>query len=54
MVASMKRWPIIRHLRWLYHYYGFYTWWHQVGQHLGAFPSPYDLQFLDDIWEGKA
>lgn len=51
----MKRWPIIRHIRWLY-----YDWrvhqhaatWGSIGIGLGH-PNQSDLDYLKLIWEGK-
>jgi hypothetical protein len=51
----MKRWPIIRHIRWLY-----LT--HRVNQHyrtwlaLGYLPvnADSDYEHLDKIWRGEA
>lgn len=50
----MKRWPGIRHLRWLYHARQLQKWhdlwvpWYAL--HL----AESDLAYLDAIWEGKA
>ena len=52
----MKRWPIIRHIRCLYHAYWVFRWakqCRQVGLGLGD-PHPADLEHLDAIWEGRA
>lgn len=49
----MKRWPIIRHVRWLNLSYGYWKWWHDIGHVLGAFPNPADMQYLQDVWEGR-
>lgn len=50
----MKRWPIIRHIRWLYHtrqvnrHYAFY-------RSLGMLPvhAEHDYAVLDEIWRGE-
>jgi hypothetical protein len=53
-IAAMKRWPIIRHARWLY-------WAIQVERHyqfwrmLGALPvfRDRDEEVLNQIWRGE-
>jgi len=50
---TLKRLPIIRHLRWYWHARKFYRWWYGLGWHLWVFPNPADLEFLDDVWKGK-
>lgn len=50
----MKRWPVIRHIRWLWLSYRFERWWSEVGHLLGAVRNPSDLKFLDDVWSGRA
>lgn len=50
----MKRWPIIRHARWLYWHIRFTTWWNDYGHVLGAFPNPADLEHMEKIWKGEA
>jgi hypothetical protein len=50
----MKRFPIIRHLRWFYltrrvHLHA--RRWAQLGIGLG-YPNESDLQYLDAIWRG--
>lgn len=52
----MKRWPIIRHIRWFYlniqvHRYA--RMWARHGIGIGH-PHPSDLKHLDAIWKGKA
>lgn len=52
----MKRWPLIRHVRFWWHSYRVHRWaymWGQAGVGLG-WPNPSDLRWLQDIWEGKA
>ncbi len=50
----MKRWPIIRHVRWFYLNWRFVCWWNGLGRHLGAVPNDADLEYLDRVWEGEA
>lgn len=50
----MKRWFLIRHIRWLWLSYRLERWWNQVGHLLGAVRNPADLQYLDDVWRGRA
>lgn len=50
----MKRWPGIRHVRYFVLRSRFNMWWLSIGHMLGAFPNPRDVQFMDDVWSGKA
>lgn len=50
----MKRWPIIRHIRWFYLHAKFWTWWERVGCYLGAVPNEADLDYLERVWRGEA
>lgn len=50
----MKRWPIIRHVRWLYHYWILWRWWKFFGRHFWLTPNLRDLEHLDQIWRGDA
>ena len=52
----MKRWPIIRHIRWLILNHRAHQWarhWGKLGVGLGT-PNPADLEYLKAIWEGHA
>jgi hypothetical protein len=52
----MLRWPIIRHVRYLYLKIQVYRWaakWEDVGVGMG-WPNESDLAHLQKIWEGKA
>lgn len=52
----MKRWPIIRHVRYWWLRYRVERWaytWYMGGVGLG-YPNPSDLKWLEDIWKGKA
>lgn len=52
----MKRWPLIRHLRFWWLSYMLNRWvrmWAQRGIGVGDV-NPSDLRWLQDIWEGKA
>lgn len=49
----MKRWPFIRHIRWLWHSYHFRrhaSFWLT----LGYFPQKRDIEHLRAIKEGRA
>lgn len=51
----MKRWPIIRHVRYLWHAYWLDRWvrmWAQSG--IGVGPAESDLRHLERIWRGEA
>ena len=50
----MKRWPVIRHVRWIWYSYQLMRWWKQVGQYYWLYPNPEDLHFLKDVREGRA
>ena len=50
----MKRWPLIRHVRWAWHAWRFSHWWETWGRYLGAVPNPQDLRYLEDVWDGHA
>lgn len=53
---AVKRWPIIRHIRYYWLSYRVHLWamnWGSVGIGLG-WPNESDLRWLDDIWRGKA
>lgn len=50
----MKRWPLIRHVRYFYLLYRVnqhYDRWLRIGYF--AFNARHDYAILDDIWEGK-
>jgi hypothetical protein len=52
----MKRWPVIRHVRYWWLNYRVHMWawnWGRMGIGLG-WPNDYDLKVLRDIWDGKA
>jgi len=50
----MKRLPIIRHIRYFYlswKLWVYIAWCQQVG--IGLHPHESDLQYLQDVWDGK-
>jgi hypothetical protein len=49
----MKRWPIIRHVRYFYLSWCFWRWWRNFGGLLGAVPNERDLNYLESVWKGK-
>lgn len=49
----MKRWPIIRHIRWFWYMNQLRRWWNSVGKHYWLTPNLEDIQFLNDVWEGR-
>lgn len=52
----MMRWPVIRHMRWLYHSYQISRWlhmWQQIGIGFGGMNEG-DRRHLRAIWDGKA
>jgi len=51
---EVKRWPIIRHIRWLVYALQFDRWWESVGRHHWLAPNQADLRYLRDVWQGKA
>jgi hypothetical protein len=49
----MKRWPLIRHIRWGYALWQMACWyalWSAVGE---VGPAQSDLDILDAIWRGE-
>lgn len=50
----MKRWPLIRHIRYFLLAREFRLWWEGEGHMLGAFPNEADLRYLEDVWKGRA
>lgn len=51
----MKRWPIIRHIRWAILDYKAHRWaqyWHKAGVGLGV-PNDNDLAYLQAVWDGE-
>jgi hypothetical protein len=53
----LKRWPIIRHVRYIWWTFWFYRWFNhfqrQTGRYWGIFPAQSDLDYLQAIWDGK-
>lgn len=52
----IKRWPIIRHIRFYYLRYRVFRYaamWGSMGIGVGG-PNPSDLEHLDRIWRGEA
>lgn len=52
--TNMKKWPVIRHARYLWARIRFGWWWWHVGSEIGLIPNAVDIQHMDDIWNGKA
>lgn len=50
----MRRWPGIRHLRWLILAWQFDRWWQAFGRRYWLVPNPADVAYLRDVWEGRA
>lgn len=48
----MKRWPIIRHIRYYVALYKFNRWWMKMSIYFIT-PNPYDLEYLEGIKSGK-
>lgn len=51
----MKRWPIIRHIRWAILDVKARRWaryWYNCGIGLGV-PNASDLVYLQEVWDGK-
>lgn len=51
---TILRWPVIRHVRFAWNVLKFQIWWTFIGRHLVAWPNESDLDYLRDIWEGRA
>lgn len=50
----MKRWPIVRHVRYLWLSWCFWRWWKHIGSHIAAVPNQSDFEYLADVWNGRA
>ena len=50
----MKRWPLIRHVRFFWAAWRLARWWKTVGSHYWLAPNPLDERYLEAIWKGKA
>ncbi len=48
----MRRWPIIRHVRYFYLRTRFIMWWNQC-QGMFFAPNPSDLEYLEKVWRGE-
>lgn len=49
----MRRWPIIRHIRWYYLAYGHAKNWIDFGRHQYLFQNQDDWKFLERVWRGE-
>jgi hypothetical protein len=49
----MKRWPVIRHIRWMVLHSRFQKWWFSEGCYLGDVPNEADMDYLERIWKGE-
>lgn len=49
----MRRWPIIRHIRYWWLSRQFCRWWLEVGQYHWLAPNQLDLEYLDRVWRGE-
>jgi len=50
----MKRWPIIRHIRYLILRRQLGRWWAGYGRHRFLLVNERDLLYLDRVWRGEA
>jgi hypothetical protein len=50
----MRRWPVIRFVRFLILAWRFCRWWEHFGRHHWAIPNPGDLEYLEDVRKGQA
>ena len=48
----MRTWAVIRHLRYVWHYYRMAKWKDELG-HSDVALTDADRQFLDDVWDGR-
>ena len=51
---TIKRVWGVRHVRWAWLSWRFWSWWNAIGHYMGAFPSPADLAYLTSVWRGDA
>jgi len=49
----MKRWVGIRHLRYYWHSFQLARWMGLWAPYGSIVPSPRDLEYLQQVWEGK-
>lgn len=50
----MKRWPIIRHVRWAWLTLRFSWWWSGIAPIFPGGPNPADIAYLKAVWRGEA
>lgn len=50
----MKRWPVVRHIRFLYLRWRFESWWLRCGRYYWLAPNVNDEEYLDAVWRGEA
>jgi hypothetical protein len=50
----MKKFWGVRHVRYWYCCFRYNRWWHRVGRHHWLIPAQEDLEYLRNVWEGKA
>lgn len=50
----MKKLWGIRHIRYYVKALLFAVWWKRVGHYMGAVPNAADLEYLEDVWQGRA
>lgn len=50
----MKRWPIIRHIRYWLLCRELKRYWRRVGRHYWCVVNESDLIYLDRVWKGEA
>ena len=43
----------IRHLRYWFYSWCFWRWWDLIGREYWMCPNPNDLEYLQEIWDGK-
>lgn len=50
---SVKRWPGVRHVRYMVLLNEWCHWWEQHGRYVLTEASEADMRYLDDVWAGK-
>jgi hypothetical protein len=48
----MKKWPIIRHVRYFWLKFKFMVWWDKIGSRIFIVPARRDLEYLEKVWRG--
>ena len=53
MLMHPSRWPLVRHVHWLYLACRWEWWYGRVGKHHSNLPLTYVERYLAQVWEGR-